>query len=114
MLFVMSRFVVKLEGSGLLIDPATREQLGLGSTIRTLGFFTTRVVDAADVDRAIAAAIAHALAELRSGPLLNGAAIDSSGMPEVKATSVRRVSRWRPANSPTKGFTFYPEEGVTH
>jgi hypothetical protein len=38
MLFVMSRFVVMLQGSGLLIDPATREQLGLGSTARTLGF----------------------------------------------------------------------------
>jgi hypothetical protein len=46
-----------------------------------MGFMTTRVVDAAGVNIAIAAAIDHALAELRSGPLLNGVATGSFGVP---------------------------------
>lgn len=110
----MSKFVVMLEGSGVPIDAQTCARLGLGHDVRSLGFMTTRVVDAVGTELAVAAAIAQALAELRSGPLLNGIAIASIGEPEIKAMSVRKVAWWRAANTPTKGFSFYPEQGATH
>lgn len=110
----MGTYIVMLEGIGLRVDPQSRERLGLAREVGSLGFFTTRVVDAVGVDDAIADAIQHALAELRSTGLLDGIAIGSLGEPTIMVKSVRRSSWWRATRVPTKGFTFYPEPVPIH
>jgi hypothetical protein len=105
----VGNFQLALTGRGLLIDAAAGEQLGLRQGVRSMGFMTTRVVDATGADLAVAAATNHTLAERRSGPLLKGVEIGSFGAPEVRAVSVRKVPWWRSASAPTKGFTSYSE-----
>jgi hypothetical protein len=105
----VGNFQPALTGRGLLIDAAAGEQLGPRQGVRSMGFMTTRIVDATGADLAVAGAINHTLTELRSGPLLNGVEIGSLGTPEVRAVSVRKVPWWRSANAPTKGFTSYSE-----
>jgi hypothetical protein len=70
---------VRIEGDNNVYERDTVSPPFLNAP--SMGFMTTRVVDAAGVNIAIAAAIDHALAELRSGPLLNGVATGSFGVP---------------------------------
>jgi hypothetical protein len=95
----VSKYVVSLEGRSLLI-----QNLDAGRP-RKLGFFTTRLVEAADSESAEIRAINAARLELAS---LQVVLNDSTDPPTIEVDEMWEVEEFD-SEPPGEGFTYYPE-----
>lgn len=90
------KYSVVIEGENLLMDL---------QGVQRFGFFTTRYVAAADIERASQGAIDLAREELLAQRcLLN----EHGDNPIIKVSQILQIDSFSGLNVPGKGFTFYP------
>jgi hypothetical protein len=105
------KYVIMVSGRNLKISDDFKRDAGpRKKAVLSVACVTTRVVTAASVDEACKLAIASARQELEAS-IVN----DHSDPPILEIEEiVREVKDDDVVNAPTKGFTFYPEEGPAH
>jgi hypothetical protein len=92
------KFRILIEGKNLLIDVRGVEKLG---------YFTTRYVEAFDVDEACECALDLVRNELNStGALLN----DINDLPLAVISGVAQIASFRGIDVPGRGFSFFSED----
>jgi hypothetical protein len=92
----LTKYSVLIEGENLFMDL---------QGVQRFGFFTTRYVEAADVESASKRAIALVGKELLAqGCLLN----EHGDNPAYTVGEILQIDSFNGVNVPGKGFTFYP------